>query len=84
MIKWLQDKYETKGKMKVSCGKVHYYLGMKLDFIEKGKVKVDMVDYTTKIIEGYLEVITGGAVTPACKHLFKVDQECAKLPEELA
>ena len=57
---------------------------MKLDFTEKGKVKVDMVDYTREIIDGILEEITGGAATPAATHVFEIDPDCEALPEELA
>ena len=59
--------------MKVSRGKMHEYLGMTLDFTDKGKVKVDMVEYTKSIIDDFLEVISGGAATKAAKHMLEID-----------
>ena len=39
---WLEKTYCQHGKVKVHCGKVHEYLGMKLDYSEKKKLKIDM------------------------------------------
>ena len=38
------------GKMTVSRGKKHKYLGMVLDFTTNGEVKVTMADYTKECI----------------------------------
>lgn len=35
--------------MKVTRGKVHDYLGMTLDYTDKGKLKIDMRDYIRNI-----------------------------------
>ena len=40
--KWLQETYGQHGKVKIHRGKVHDYLGMKLDYAEKKKIKIDM------------------------------------------
>ena len=41
MISWLAKKYKTTfGEVKAARGKVHDYLGMKLNFSEKGSVKL--------------------------------------------
>ena len=45
MIKWLERRY---GKMQVSRGKKHNYLGMVLDYTSPGEVKIDMV--TSRIL----------------------------------
>jgi hypothetical protein len=47
MIEWLRVNYESifedgSGKMKVSRGKIHEYLGMTLDFTQPGVVQVTM------------------------------------------
>ena len=52
----IRDEYETifkdgSGKMTVSRGKNHKYLGMDLDFTTKGEVKVTMADYTKECIK---------------------------------
>ena len=33
------------GKMKISRGKIHEYLGMALDFLEPGEVKITIIPY---------------------------------------
>ena len=57
----LCDEYETifkdgSGKMTVSRGKNHKYLGMDLDFTAKGEVKVTMADYTKDCIKMFDKV----------------------------
>ena len=52
----IRDEYETIfkdgfGKMTVSRGKNHKYLGIDLDFTSKGEVKVKMADYTKECIK---------------------------------
>jgi hypothetical protein len=54
-IKWLRRDYESiftdgSGEMKVARGKVHKYLGMKLEFTNDGVVKVTMIDYIDEVI----------------------------------
>jgi hypothetical protein len=39
------------GAMKVIRGKIHKYLGMSLDFSEKGQCRVTMHDYLDGILE---------------------------------
>ena len=64
MINWLKVTYEDKiGKMVVSRGKIHRYLGMTLDYSTSGKVKIDMVDYVKKMIEDFPEEIVATAKT---------------------
>jgi hypothetical protein len=57
-IGWLRKDYESifedgSGKMKVSRGKVHKYLGMILDFTTKKQVKISMVDYVKEVIQAW-------------------------------
>ena len=46
-IEWFKSIY---GKVKVSRGKLHQYLGMDMDFGEKGKLKMSMVPFLKKTI----------------------------------
>jgi hypothetical protein len=69
MIDWLKGIY---GDMKVSRGKVHDYLGMTLDYSNKGEVKATMTDYMKGVIEYFPEVITRVVATPTTENLFKV------------
>ena len=55
MIAYLRKEYESifedgSGKMTVSRGKVHKYLGMTLDYIVPGQVQITMFDYVDEII----------------------------------
>ena len=43
-LKWLNKLYGEYGEVKATCGKIHDYLGMRLDFKTKGKVKVNMTE----------------------------------------
>jgi hypothetical protein len=82
MISWLKSIY---GKdMRVSRGKKHDYLGMDLDYSVPGEVRVTMVDYLKRVITEFLEVITGGATSPAAEILFTVrpEGECEPLEEK--
>ena len=67
----------------MSRGKLHQYLGMDMDFSEKGKLKMSKVPFLKKTIKEFPEAITGTATTPAAEHLFKVcDEEDRKVIEE--
>jgi len=51
--KWLNAMYGGYGKVKATRGKVHDYLGMTFDFSEKGKVKIDMIDYMEAMVDDF-------------------------------
>ena len=64
--------YEEYGEVKATWGKTHKYLGMKLDNSEHGKDKVNMTNYTNKLLEEFREhyKLDGLAETPAGQDLF--------------
>jgi hypothetical protein len=84
LITWLKSIYGE--DMRVSRGRVHDYLGMILDFTNKGEAKVTMIDYLKGVINDFPEIITGTAITPATTNLFDVrpDDERKVLNEEQA
>ena len=91
MISWLKKCYEKifpdgSGKMKVSRGKVHDYLGMTLDFSTPGEVKVTMLDYIKDMINEFNQHDSTGKISkiPASEDLFKVDPDSPLLNAELA
>ena len=71
-LNWLNQKYGEYGEVKATRGKVHNYLGMKIDFSNKGKVKIDMTEYTEKLLKEFREhyKLDGSAETPAGTDLF--------------
>ena len=73
--------------MTISCGKVHEYLGMDIDWLTKpGVMIVSMVKYLQKIIKEFPEAIKSASPSPAGDHLFDVREEVDRkvLPEEQA
>ena len=68
--------------MTIHQGKVHEYLGIKLDYCNEGKVKIDMTDYLKKILNDLPSKYQGRAITPAAKHLFEVNNTTRKLSEK--
>jgi hypothetical protein len=87
MIKWLRKEYESifedgSGKMSVTRGKVHTYLGMTLDFTLPGRVQISMFSYIEEIITTWekAEPKGGGTKSSAAPtNLFTVDDDCKKL-----
>jgi hypothetical protein len=65
--------------VKVTRGQVHEYLGMKLQYDEKGQVSIDMSEYVKHMLKGFPEEeVKHGSKTPWNENLFRVD---AKSPE---
>ena len=72
-LDWLNKKYGQHGAVVATRGKKHDYLGMTLDFSEKGVVIVDMVDYVEKMVDEFPEKLksTHTAMSPADAGLFE-------------
>jgi hypothetical protein len=80
VIDLLESQFGKEAPLTVARGKVHEYLGMTIDYTEKGKVKFSMAEY----IKGMLNELPddlgdGEAPTPASKYLFDVDKNAEKL-----
>jgi hypothetical protein len=88
MIDWLRQEYESifedgSGRMTVSSRRVHKYLGMTLDYTVHGQVNISMFDYVNQIINAFYKAKPKGGGTKssaAPDDLFKVDEDCEKLP----
>ena len=50
---WLNNTYGSLKAVTETRGKVHEYLGMTIDFSKKGKVKIRMDDYVTRMLEEF-------------------------------
>jgi len=71
-------------KLKPSRGIVHDYVGITLDYSEKGVVKMYMKEYTRKMLEEFkysaeLKDTNKVSTAPAADHMFEVNQNCNKL-----
>ena len=58
----LSKKY---GKVKITRGKIHEYMDMKLDFSKKGSLKMIMDDYVKKLLDDSDPKHKDLAITPA-------------------
>jgi hypothetical protein len=70
------------GKMTVTRGKVHTFLGMNITFNNK-QVEIDMKSYCEEAIDGYHRKVYGKAATPARRDIFEVSEDSPALSEDL-
>ena len=80
--KFVQQMEETFGKdtpLTVSHGQVHDYLGMTLDFHNKGKVCINMEHYIDIMLQNAPKDMEGISSTPVAPHLFKTNSEDPQL-----
>ena len=80
--KFIQQMEETFGKdtpLTVSCGQVHDYLGMALDFCNKGEVCINMEHYIDMMLQDAPKEMEGISNTPATLHLFKTNSKDPQL-----
>ena len=70
--------------MTIHQGKVHEYLGMKLNYHKEGKVKIDMTGYLKKILNDPPRKYQGREITSAETHLFNVNKNSRKLSKKYA
>eukprot|EP00980_Cylindrotheca_fusiformis_P020899 scaffold7909_cov73-Cylindrotheca_fusiformis.AAC.1 len=69
--------------MTVTRGPKHTCIGMDIEFMKNGEVKILMKDYLTEAINDFTEDCSRRAVTPAANHLlFRVNKNAEKLDED--
>jgi len=78
IIKRLEDKFGQESPLVTSQGKTIDYLGMRIDYTVKGKVKISMYEYIDKMLAELPSDMNGISTTPAL-HLFNVDDGAQKL-----
>src|SRR5210317_1489638 len=86
-INWLKSKYEVDGlnKLKATRGKVHDFLGMKLDFSKSGKVIIDMKEYVQNMINDFsVNLEDSSSNTPAGDWLFETRNNSKNLNDNMA
>jgi Reverse transcriptase (RNA-dependent DNA polymerase) len=79
-LQWLESTYGNAKlvPVKVTRGKIHDYLAMKLDYTTEGTLKIDMIDYVNNMVKDFPEVLTSSNY-PWNENLFKVDEDNPKL-----
>ena len=82
IISQFNSEYGVEAPLTITRGKIHDYLGMKIDFSTPGQVKFTMDPYIDTLIQEIPEdLVHGPASTPAGHHLFQVNQAGVPLPE---
>jgi len=71
----------TQFKNNTTHGKVLEYLGITLDYMTKGKVKISMQEYVDRMLAGLPSDMNGVCNTPMTLHLFNFAEGAKKLPE---
>ena len=84
ILKQLTTKFEQDAPLTTCRGKILDYLGMKIDYLRKGKVMFSMENYIRQMLEGAPYDMEGTAKTPAACHLFNVNDGEKKLEENKA
>jgi hypothetical protein len=70
----LEDEFGKEAPLNKSRGKIHDYLGMKLDFSKPREVVTfTMINYIKSVLHDVPKEMHGKAVTPAVVHLFQVN-----------
>ena len=59
-------------KLTVKRGKIHDYMGMDLDYSEKGTIKVSMIKCVGKILRAFPEEIKATSTMLSADHLFQI------------
>ena len=78
-IAMMEKDFGQDAPLSVLRGPVQEYLGMTLDFSERGQVVIKMSDYVKSMLNDAPASMDGKATTPAAAHLFKVNTEDPKL-----
>ena len=75
IILQLNNKYGKGTPMASTRGKIHEYLGMTIDFLDIGKVKISMYDYVDEMIDKLPTEMIGKSATPASNYLFEIRED---------
>ena len=73
IVKLIENKFGKEAPITVKRGLKHDYLGMLLDYNEKGKVKIIMSHYIHEMLAGLPKDMDGEVKTPASSHLFTIN-----------
>ena len=78
-IAMMEKEFGQDAPLSVSRGPVQEYLGMTLDFCERGRVVIKISDYVKTMLNDAPTSMDGKVATPTAAHLFKVNTEDLKL-----
>ena len=76
----IMEKIEERfGKMTVTRGKEHVFLGMNIRFNDDGTASIRMKEYVQEAISEFSEPITKSATSPSRRDLFEIDEKSVAL-----
>ena len=79
----LNEKFETKfNKLTVCKSKVHDYIGINIEYINKDYVKFTMYNFIEDVLKDARDDINGLLPWPSDSKLFKVDRNLPRLSVE--
>ena len=82
ILEAMNAEYDKETPLTITCGPMHEYLGMEIDFSQAGEVKFLMPQYIDRLVaEIPADLSSGMATMPAVNHLFQVNHEAEKLSE---
>jgi len=84
VIDKLNKRFGEYSPLSTTTGKKLDYLGMTLDYMTKGKVTISMYEYIDKMLAELLSDMNRVSKTPAAGHLFSINPDATKLPEDKA
>ena len=75
VVSWVIEQIEAQfGKMTVTRGRKHVFLGMEIDFLGDGRLSIGMQEYVKDAIAEFQENVSRPAVTPANKNIFEINE----------
>ena len=79
-IKFLDQRFGKESPITVTTGPEQEYLGMSINFTEKGSVMFYMFDYIEQVLQDAESLMMpGSSKTPAAEHLFQTNEKAEKL-----
>jgi hypothetical protein len=85
IMQLMKDEFGKDMDLTITCGRVHDYLGIQIDFTKKGKVIMTMFDYIDELLKECPEdLMKGVSSTGASSHLYNINDSAEKLDRETA
>ena len=84
VIDLLKTEIRAAAPLTKTRGKIHEFLGMNINFNEKGNVQYTMIDYIKEMMNDLPPDMDGIPPNPAGKHLFDVNDKTTKLDVKTA
>jgi Reverse transcriptase (RNA-dependent DNA polymerase) len=84
MLSLLGEVFGKEASLTICHGNIRDYLGMRINYSTKGKVRITMFDYVENVLSEAPEDMDGTATTPAANHLFEVNEDAVPVDKATA